>query len=155
MIWWFVLVDSPEQRRLGIKDSYELAWQDWPGTAGFDRVEDEDFWGQKWAEAYVKFAAGEKREWLRAQGIRFFPVVGWAERGGHLAEGHGNSVPRFHIVWGTGPGIVKPFEDKLRAAMEKGLVDYLPRHRVDELITENGSVTGVQISTHSKFCCTR
>ena len=78
------------------------------------------------------------------QGIRFFPVVGWAERGGHLAEGPGNSVPRFHIVWGTGPGIVKPFEEKVRAAIKAGLVEYLPRHRVDELITDNGAVVGVR-----------
>ncbi len=145
--WWsfggLFLVDSPEQRRLGIKDSRELAWQDWLGTADFDR-DDEDYWGKKWAQAYVDFAAGEKRDWLHAQGVRFFPVVGWAERGGHLAEGHGNSVPRFHIVWGTGPGIVKPFEDKMRAAMEKGLVDYRPRHRVDELLTANGAVIGVR-----------
>ncbi|MCZ2260544.1 FAD-binding dehydrogenase [Sporosarcina sp. G11-34] len=146
--WWsfggLFLVDSPEQRRLGIKDSHDLAWQDWLGTAGFDREEDEDYWGRKWAEAYVAFAAGEKRDWLRTHGIRFFPVVGWAERGGHLAEGPGNSVPRFHIVWGTGPGIVKPFEEKLRAAVKKGLVHYLPRHRVDELITEKGAVVGVR-----------
>ena len=146
--WWsfggLFLVDSPEQRRMGIKDSRELAWQDWLGTAGFDRQEDEDYWGKKWAEAYVNFAATEKRGWLHAQGIRFFPVVGWAERGGHLAEGPGNSVPRFHIVWGTGPGIVKPFEDKMRIAIDKGLVEYLPRHRVDELITKNGAVTGVR-----------
>jgi len=145
--WWsfggLFLVDSPEQRRLGIKDSRELAWQDWLGTAGFDR-DDEDYWGKKWARAYVDFAAGEKRDWLHAQGVRFFPVVGWAERGGHLAEGHGNSVPRFHIVWGTGPGIVKPFEDKMRVAMERGLVDYRPRHRVDELLIDNGAVTGVR-----------
>lgn len=146
--WWsfggLFLVDSPEQRRLGIKDSRELAWQDWLGTAGFDREEDEDHWGKKWAEAYVNFATTEKREWLHARGIRFFPVVGWAERGGHLAEGPGNSVPRFHIVWGTGPGIVKPFEDEMRIAMDKGLVEYLPRHRVNELITENGTVMGVR-----------
>lgn len=145
--WWsfggLFLVDSPEQRRLGIKDSRELAWQDWLGTAGFDR-DDEDYWGKKWARAYVDFAAGEKRDWLHAQGVRFFPVVGWAERGGHLAEGQGNSVPRFHIVWGTGPGIVKPFEDKMRAAREQGLVDYRPRHRVDELLMDNGAVTGVR-----------
>ncbi|MFJ7745175.1 FAD-binding dehydrogenase [Peribacillus sp. NPDC097295] len=146
--WWsfggLFLVDSPEQRRMGIKDSKELAWQDWLGTAGFDREEDEDYWGKKWAEAYVEFAAGEKREWLSSQGIGFFPVVGWAERGGYLAEGHGNSVPRFHIVWGTGPGIVKPFEERVRKAMEKGLVDYRPRHRVNELITENDAVIGVE-----------
>jgi predicted oxidoreductase len=145
--WWsfggLFLVNSPEQRRLGIKDSKELAWQDWMGTAGFDREKDEDFWGRKWAEAYVDFAAGEKRAWLQSMGVRFFPVVGWAERGGYLAEGHGNSVPRFHIVWGTGPGIVAPFERRVREHMKNGLVDYRPRHRVDKLIHENGVVLGV------------
>jgi uncharacterized protein len=145
--WWsfggLFLVDSPEQRRLGIKDSRELACQDWIGSAGFDREEDEDYWGKKWAQAYVDFAAGEKREWLYKMGVRFFPVVGWAERGGYLADGHGNSVPRFHIVWGTGPGIVEPFEKKVRNAMSTGLVDYRPRHRVNELLTENGAVVGV------------
>jgi len=145
--WWsfggLFLVDSPEQRRMGIKDSKELAWQDWLGTAGFDRLEDEDYWGKKWAESYVDFAAGEKREWLHNLGVRFFPVVGWAERGGYLADGHGNSVPRFHIVWGTGPGIVKPFETRLREQIQEGKVDYLPRHRVDQLVVENGHVVGV------------
>ncbi len=145
--WWsfggLFLVDSPEQRRLGIHDSHELAWQDWQGAAGFDR-EDEDYWGRKWAQAYVEFAAGEKREWLKSLGVNFFPVVGWAERGGYLAEGHGNSVPRFHIVWGTGPAILRPFEEKLHKAIENGLVDYRPRHRVDELVVENGAVIGVK-----------
>src|SRR4051794_41847418 len=102
------LVDSPEQRRLRIRDSHELAWQDWLGTAGFDRPEDE--WPRRWAEAYVDFAAGEKRSWLAGQGVKFLPNPGWAERGGYLATGHGNSVPRFHVVWGTGPGVVEPFE---------------------------------------------
>lgn len=146
--WWsfggLFLIDSPEQRRMGIKDSKELAWQDWLGAAGFDRLEDEDVWGRKWAEAYVDFAAGEKRAWLHSMGIRFFPIVGWAERGGYLAEGHGNSVPRFHIVWGTGPGLVAPFERRVREHMETGLVTYMPRHRVDQLLTSNGAVVGVR-----------
>ncbi|MHA2855563.1 FAD-binding dehydrogenase [Paenibacillus lautus] len=146
--WWsfggLFLVDSPEQRRLGIRDSRELAWQDWLGAAGFDREEDEDLWGRKWAEAYVDFAAGEKRAWLHSLGIRFFPVVGWAERGGYLAEGHGNSVPRFHIVWGTGPGVVQPFESRVRDAIRSGVVDYRPRHQADELITRENAVIGVR-----------
>ncbi|MEC5272466.1 FAD-binding dehydrogenase [Caldifermentibacillus hisashii] len=145
--WWsfggLFLVDSPEQRRLGIKDSRELAWQDWLGTAGFDREDDQDYWGKKWAEAYVDFAAGEKRSWLHKMGVRFFPVVGWAERGGHLATGHGNSVPRFHIVWGTGPALVAPFERKVREYMKSGSVHYFPRHQVDHLLKENGAVVGV------------
>ncbi|MFE0461895.1 FAD-binding dehydrogenase [Kitasatospora sp. NPDC058965] len=130
------LVDSPEQRRLRIRDSRELAWQDWLGTAGFDRPEDR--WPRAWAEAYVDFAAGEKRAWLRARGVRFFPVVGWAERGGLLASGPGNSVPRFHITWGTGPGLVEPFARRVRAAVAKGLVELRFRHRVTGLAATAG-----------------
>ncbi|MFJ9033337.1 FAD-binding dehydrogenase [Streptomyces sp. NPDC102274] len=136
------LVDSPEQRRLRIKDSRELALQDWLGTAGFDRPED-DHWPRKWAEAYVDFAAGEKRAWLHGQGMRFFPVVGWAERGGYDATGHGNSVPRFHITWGTGPGVVEPFERRVRAGVAKGLVTFRFRHRVTALATTAGVVDTV------------
>ena len=135
------LVDSPEQRRLGIKDSFDLAMQDWMGTAGFDR--EEDLWPRKWAEAYVGFAAGEKRGWLRAMGHRIFPVVGWAERGGYDAMGHGNSVPRFHVTWGTGPGIVEPFERRAREAHKSGRLIFKFRHRVDALTISNGTVEGV------------
>lgn len=135
------LVDSPEQRRLGIRDSYELAISDWLGTAAFDRAD--DYWPRQWAEAYVAFAAGEKRDWLLGQGLRFFPIVGWAERGGQAATGHGNSVPRFHVTWGTGPGVVEPFARRVRAAAERGLVTFKFRHRVDRLIREGAGVTGV------------
>ena len=144
--WWsfggLFLVDSPEQRRLRVHDSLELARQDWFGTAAFDR--EEDHWPRQWAEAYLQFAAGEKRAWLREQGIGFFPIVGWAERGGYTATGHGNSVPRFHIVWGTGPGVVAPFARRVRAAAERGLVQLRFRHRVDELVITDGAVTGVR-----------
>lgn len=136
------LVDSPEQRRMGVKDSLELARQDWSGTAGFDR--DTDEWGRKWAEAYLEFAAGEKRSWLHEKGVRFFPVVGWAERGGYNAIGHGNSVPRFHITWGTGPGVLAPFIARVQAGAAAGLVELRHRHRVDELIVEQGAVVGVR-----------
>ncbi len=135
------LIDSPEQRRMRIKDSYDLAWQDWQGTAGFDR--EEDHWPKRWAEAYVGFAAGEKRDWLQAMGHRIFPVVGWAERGGYDAMGHGNSVPRFHVSWGTGPGIVEPFERRAREAQKRGRLTFKFRHRVDALISTNGAITGV------------
>ena len=126
------LVNTPEQRRMGIKDSLELATQDWMGSAQFDR--EEDFWPRKWADAYLHFAAGEKRAWLHGMGHRLFPVVGWAERGDGRADGHGNSVPRFHITWGTGPGLVEPFERRVREGMARGLVRLAPRHRVDELL---------------------
>jgi len=137
-------VDSPEQRRMRIKDSLELAWQDWLGAAGFDRLDDEDIWPRRWAEAYVNFAAGEKRAWLHERGVRLFPVVGWAERGGYTANGHGNSVPRFHITWGTGPGLIAPFVARLRVAADRGLLRFAFRHRVDELTVSGGVVDGVR-----------
>src|SRR6266511_1429717 len=102
------LVDSPEQRRMGIRDSVELAWQDWLGSAGFDR--DEDHWPRRWAQAYV----------------------------------HGNSVPRFHVTWGTGPGVVEPFAGRVHDAAARGLVRFRFRHRVDELVKTAGVVTGVR-----------
>jgi hypothetical protein len=136
------LVDSPEQRRLGIRDSRALALSDWMGTAGFDRTE--DFWPRRWAEAYVEFAAGEKRSWLRQRGVKFFPVVGWAERGFNNASTHGNSVPRFHITWGAGPGIVAPFADRVRAGARTGLIIFKFRHRATALTVTNGAVDGVR-----------
>ena len=136
------LVDSPEQRRMGIKDSRDLAMQDWLGSAQFDR--DEDRWPRRWAEAYVDFAAGEKRSWLRQMGHRIFPVVGWAERGDGRADGHGNSVPRFHLTWGTGPGVVAPFERRVREHASAGRLQLAFRHRVDDLLVEGGAVVGVR-----------
>jgi len=132
------LVDSPEQRRLGIRDSRALALADWFGSAAFDR--EEDFWPRQWARAYVDFAAGEKRSWLRQRGIRFFPIVGWAERGGGNASGHGNSVPRFHLTWGTGPGVIAPFVQRAREGEKEGLLTFRFRHRVNELATSAHSV---------------
>jgi len=142
--WWsfggLFLIDSPEQRRMGVKDSHELARQDWFASAEFDRAEDD--WAREWAEAYLAFAAGEKREWLKAKGVSFFPVVGWAERGGYTATGHGNSVPRFHITWGTGPGVLEPFIKIVREGVDAGLVELRFRHRVDKLLTRGNTVIG-------------
>ena len=144
--WWsfggLFLVDSPEQRRMRVRDSRDLAWQDWLGTAGFDR--DEDLWPRRWAEAYVDWASSGKRDWIRQRGVKLFPVVGWAERGGYGATGPGNSVPRFHIVWGTGPGLVEPFVQRLREAETRGLVEFRFRHRVTALAQTGGAVTGVR-----------
>ncbi|MGN7947886.1 FAD-binding dehydrogenase [Microbacterium sp. 22215] len=144
--WWsfggLFFIDSPEQRRMGIRDSLALATQDWFGTAAFDRPEDD--WPRRWAEAYLQFAAGEKRAWLRERGVSFFPVVGWAERGGYGALGPGNSVPRFHITWGTGPGVVAPFAAAVEQGEREGRLTILPRHRVTELITTDGAVTGAR-----------
>ncbi|MGG5257841.1 FAD-binding dehydrogenase [Phycicoccus avicenniae] len=152
--WWsfggLFLVDSPEQRRMGIRDSADLAWQDWQGTAGWDRLTTPDgspgpdHWGREWARSYVEWAAGEKRDWLRAQGVSFFPVVGWAERGDGTSGGHGNSVPRFHIPWGTGTGVVAPFERRLREHLAGGRVFYRPRHRVDAIVMSSGVASGVR-----------
>ncbi|WP_432557615.1 FAD-binding dehydrogenase [Granulicoccus sp. GXG6511] len=136
------MIDTPEQRRMGIKDSFALARQDWLGSAGFDRPE--DYWPQRWAEAYLDFAHGEKRKWLAAMGHRLFPVVGWAERGDGRAEGHGNSVPRFHITWGTGPAVVGLFEARVREHVAGGRIRLAFRHRVDHLAMRGEGVRGVR-----------
>ncbi|GED96117.1 FAD-binding dehydrogenase [Gordonia crocea] len=137
------MVDTPEQRRLGIHDSEELALGDWMGSAGFDR-DDEDYWGRQWARAYVHWASTEKRDYLHTLGLRITPIVGWAERGGGFADGHGNSVPRFHLTWGTGPEVVRIFAEPVLDAERRGLVSFAFRHRVDELIVDDGDVLGVR-----------
>lgn len=166
--WWsfggLFLVDSPEQRRLGVRDSFELAWQDWRGSAGWDRLggsggsggsrgsggadgrdaDDQDVWASRWGRAYVEFAAGEKRAWIREAGIELTPVVGWAERGDLTAGGHGNSVPRFHVPWGTGTGVVDPFVAAVREAEDAGRTRILHRRRCDGILIENGRVAGVR-----------
>jgi predicted oxidoreductase len=143
--WWSLgglfMVDTPEQRRLGIRDSRDLAWQDWLGSAQFDRPE--DHWPRRVAEAFVDFAAGEMRPWLHSMGMRWWPVVGWAERGGALAHGHGNSVPRFHLTWGTGPGVVEVFERRVRAHVAEGRIALKFRYQASRLIMASGAVTGV------------
>jgi len=141
--WWSLgglfMVDTPEQRRMGIKDSYDLAYSDWMGSAQFDRPEDAH--PKAYAEAFLQFAAGEMRAFAKQSGIRFFPVVGWAERGGSFAAGHGNSVPRFHISWGTGTGVVKPFAEK---ALAHNQIELAFRRRITGLIIEGGVVKGVR-----------
>lgn len=135
------LVDTPEQRRMGIRDSRDLALSDWMGSAQFDRAE--DAWPRRWAEAYVDFAAGEMRPWLKAMGLSWFPVVGWAERGGAYADGHGNSVPRFHITWGTGPGTIAPFVRRVMEHSAAGRIALKFRHRVGRIVMQNGAAQGV------------
>ena len=149
--WWsfggLFLVGSPEQRRLGVRDSFDLAWQDWRGSAGWDRLEGEhpeDEWAARWGRAYVEFAAGEKRAWIREAGIELTPVVGWAERGDLTAGGHGNSVPRFHVPWGTGTGVIDPFVAAAQGAAAEGRTRILHRHRCDGIVVENGRAVGVR-----------
>lgn len=140
------LVNSPEQRRMGVRDSLDLAWRDWQGSAGWDRLEGalpEDEQAIRWGRAYVEFAAGEKRDWLRRHDIKLTPMVGWAERGAGEAMGHGNSVPRFHVPWGTGTGVSEPFARRALEAADRGLLTFHHRRRVDSLLVEGGRVTGV------------
>ncbi|KAK2035580.1 FAD binding domain-containing protein [Colletotrichum zoysiae] len=137
-------VDSKEQRRMGIKDSRELAMRDWFGSAQFDR-EREDTWPRRWAEAFVNFAADEMEDYVKARGMGFLFNVGWAERGAGMAEGHGNSVPRFHVTWGTGPEVVRVFAEPVKRAAKNGVIQFRFRHRVDEIITdETGRAVGVR-----------
>uniref|UniRef100_UPI0035162DA3 FAD-dependent oxidoreductase n=1 Tax=Cognatishimia sp. TaxID=2211648 RepID=UPI0035162DA3 len=135
------MIDTPEQRRMGIKDSRQLALNDWMGSAQFDRPE--DAFPRQWAEAYLDFAAGEMRPWLHDMGLRWFPVVGWAERGGSFANGHGNSVPRFHITWGTGPGVLEHFIRRCKEHETLGRITFKYRNQVDRIEMQDGVAIGV------------
>ncbi|MCT9867926.1 FAD-binding dehydrogenase [Paenarthrobacter aurescens] len=135
------MVNTPEQRRLGVKDSVDLALSDWMASAAFDRPDDRA--ALEWAEAYVDFAAGEKRAWLKSLGVGVFPLVQWAERGGYGPQGHGNTVPRFHVTWGTGPALVKPFLAKVLEGVGAGRVSLHFRHRAQSLTTTAGRIAGV------------
>jgi len=130
------MVDTPEQRRSGIPDSVELALDDWLRIAGF---EDGDVWPRRWAEEYVARARDEVGGWLRRNGVRFFPVVNWAERG---VYGDGNSVPRFHLTWGCGQGLVDAVRDSLEAHPRRTELELRFRTRVTELLMDGERVTG-------------
>ncbi|BDZ42996.1 putative fumarate reductase/succinate dehydrogenase [Paraoerskovia sediminicola] len=150
--WWsfggLFMVGSPEQRRLGVSDDVALALDDWCGSARFDAGAADgvgpDRHGYAWAKAFVEFSSGEMRRWLHDKGVRWFPLVQWAERGGHLAGGHGNTVPRFHVTWGTGPGLLEPFVRDALDLHRAGLLDVRGRHRVSSLVVTDGRVTGVR-----------
>ena len=135
------MIDTPEQRRMGIKDSHALALSDWMGSAQFDRAEDAN--PKAVAEAFLEWSAGGMRSELAALGYRWFPVVGWAERGGGAAHGHGNSVPRFHITWGAGEGIVAPYAGLMAQHVASGALEIKYRHRVTGLDVTDGRATGV------------
>jgi predicted oxidoreductase len=139
------LVDTPQQRWMGVKDTIELARKDWFNSAKFDRLDDQDFWAVQWADKYLDFAHHSMKNYLSSLGLGFLPTVGWAERGDGTASGHGNSVPRFHITWGTGPEVVRIFREPVMKAAERGLVEFRFRHQVDSiLVDESGRAFGVQ-----------
>jgi predicted oxidoreductase len=130
------MVDTPEQRRSGIRDSVELALEDWTRIADFEQ---EDVWPRRWAEEYVARARDEVGGWLRQHGVRFFPVVNWAERG---VFGDGNSVPRFHLTWGCGQGLVDAVRDSIEQHPRRRELDLRFRTRVTELVEDGGRVSG-------------
>jgi len=138
-VWSFggiFFVDSPEQRKNGIKDSVDLAMRDW---VRYGELDPNDIWPYRWAEAYVHRCTEEVRGWLAERDVSFFRAVNWTERGYFVP---GNSVPRFHIVWGTGEGIVLPLIPRLEAHEKAGRLELHFDHKVDGLTRERGQVVG-------------
>jgi hypothetical protein len=133
------MVDTSEQQRSGIRDSVELALEDWKRVAGF---EDGDDWPRRWAEEYVARARDEVGDWLKGHGVTFFPVVNWAERG---VYGDGNSVPRFHLTWGCGQALIDQVWGAIQAHPRRSRLDVRFRTRVTGLITQKGAVIGCRI----------
>jgi predicted oxidoreductase len=131
------LVDTPEQRRAGIRDSEALALADWLSFAEFGP---EEHWPRVWAEHYVSRCTAEVGGWLRAAGLRYFPVPNWVERGLYLP---GNSVPRFHIVWGTGEALVQHLLDRIERHPRRQALTLRFGQRVERLLQQGGAVVGV------------
>lgn len=138
-------VASPEQKLMRITDSEALAWRDWENSAAYDDAPN-DHWPRRWGREFVRFAAGDMRSYLKNLGLNVLPTVGWAERGTGDASGHGNSVPRFHLTWGTGPEVVRVFREPLEEFERQGRVEFHFRHQVDELIVDHTHhrITGVK-----------
>ena len=135
------MVDTPEQRRSGIRDSVALALEDWLRVAEFT---DADHWPRRWAEEYVARARDEVGGWLRGHGVRFFPVVNWAERG---AYGDGNSVPRFHLTWGCGKALVDAVWAAIRHHPTRTRLEIRFATRVVELVGDAERVSGVRLES--------
>jgi uncharacterized protein len=133
------MVDTSEQQRSGIRDSVELALEDWRRVAEF---EDGDEWPRAWAEQYVSRARDEVGGWLKSHGVRFFPVVNWAERG---VYGDGNSVPRFHLTWGCGQALIDQVWGAIQKHPRRSSLEVRFRTRVSGLSTQKGAVTGCRI----------
>src|SRR4051812_9469481 len=133
------MVDTPEQRRSGIEDSVELATDDWMRMADFDPGDD---WPRRWAEEYVKRARDEVGGWLKSHGVRFFPVVNWAERG---VYGDGNSVPRFHLTWGCGKALVDEVWGSINAHPRRAALEVRFGALVSGLVEEGGAIVGVRV----------
>lgn len=129
-------VDTPEQRRAGIRDTPEQALADWQAFAQFDEAA---VWPQRWARAYVGHCTPEMYWWLRGKGIKYFPVPNWVERGLFTP---GNSFPRFHIVWGTGEVLTTTLIAKLQPHLQSGRLEIRFGQRVEGLLSHAGQVNG-------------
>jgi len=130
------LVGTPIQKRMGVRDTPELALSDWQSFAEFSG---DDNWPKLWAESYVEQSAERVFHWLREKGMRFMPAVNWVERGNY---GPGNSVPRYHIMWGTGLGLVERFVELIEAHPNAGKIRFVFGCRVDDLIEDGGRIAG-------------
>src|SRR5690348_13851512 len=133
------MVDTPEQRFSRVRDSVELAIADWLRVADFD---ERDVWPRRWAEEYVARARDEVGGWLKRYGVRFFPVVNWAERG---AYGDGNSVPRFHLTWGCGQALVDAVWGAIQRHPGRSRLEVRFRTRVAGLLQEGSAVVGCRV----------
>lgn len=141
-------VDSPSQRKAGIRDSIELAKSNWYSFAEFD---ENDVLPKLWADNFIENCTAEVYQWLKQKGVGFFPVVHWVERGWHQP---GNSVPRFHMVWGTGNELIKMLSERLNQHPSRNNLSIHFNSRITGLDISNGlakGVSGVDESSGEEF----
>jgi len=130
-------VDSDLQRKRGVKDSIDLATNDWFSFAEFEA---DEYWGREWAKQYINYSTPHGYKWLGKNGIKFFPILNWVERGLHQ---QGNSVPRFHMIWGTGWELVRVFKWRLLAHKNRQNLQLFFDHRVTDIMVENKIIKGI------------
>ncbi|MCP5335191.1 MAG: FAD-binding dehydrogenase [Oceanospirillaceae bacterium] len=146
------LINTPQQRWNGIRDDADLALQDWLSFAEFSR---EDVWPRKWAHHYLEYCRRDIYDWLNKLGVHFFPVVHWVERGnyGCGGPGRGNSLPRYHMVWGTGEFLMQRLQQAISVHPQNKKLRLLLGHKITDFICQQQSVQAVRgKSAQGEFC---
>ena len=144
-LWAFggmALVDTPVQRRMKLKDSPEIALKDW---LRFGELDEQDVLPRRWASYYVEHSRRQVYDWLTESGLSFMPAVNWVERG---MQGNGNTLPRYHVVWGTGRRLTLRMIELMRQADSGNRLTILHNHEVLTLESTHGVVVGAHAINH-------
>ena len=138
-LWAFggmALAGTPEQKRMGVEDSPALCLEDW---VRFGELGEDETWPLAWAKCYAEESLELVHDWVKSLGLKFMPAVNFVERGERIK---GNSVPRYHVLWGTGRELVQNLIKRLFEHPRHEHLTVLHEHRATGFIVEDGCVRG-------------